>query len=106
MSIKTYDKAKWHFPDGTCPTLGQALAHFKAVINWLDERALLSEYGKQLATFTIGSDFALTSEMLTDEGNEILSVGYDKWLKTLRYGDSVDTALLEATRMKLREKKT
>ena len=106
MSITTYDKAKWHFPDGTCPTLEQALLHLKGVVTWLEAHSLLSPFGKQLARFTIGSDFALTSEMLTNEGNEILSAEYDNWLRSLRYGERLDTELLDEALSKLREKKS
>ncbi len=86
MSTVVYDKVKWHFPDGKdCPDLESATRHFKVIIKWLNAHGFLSEYGKEVIALPIGEDFSITSDMLTPEGNHLLSQYYDEWIKTLDY---------------------
>jgi hypothetical protein len=97
MKIQVFDKVKWHFPDGKhCPSLNDALSHFEVVISWLQTNDLLSDYGKELASRGIDSDFSLTSEMLTDTGNTILKAKYDEWLKSISYGRKGNLSALDS----------
>jgi hypothetical protein len=92
-SIKVYDKVKWHYPEGkNCPSLDAAKRHFVAIMEWSHKNGLLSDYGNELYELGLDSDFALTSDMFTDEGKEILDRGYEKWLRLIAYDRKPDTA--------------
>ena len=83
----TYDKVSWHFPDGKdCPSLEAAKVHFDVLMEWLQSRHLLSEEGQEAMEFGIDSDFSLTSYMLTDRGNRLLTACYAEWASTVTYG--------------------
>ena len=98
MQNKTivYDKVKWHFPEGKgCPDLETAKRHFKILMDWLKKNKLLSEYGEELYKLPIGEDFSITSDMLTELGNKLLSMYYSKWLKSMSYDRQPDLEVLE-----------
>lgn len=93
---KTYDKVAWHFPEGRgCPSLAAAKTHFTVVIKWLESKGLLSAEGTEAAASGIDSDFALTADMLTAKGNRILGLCYDQWVRTVRYGVTPTTEVLD-----------
>ena len=83
----TYDKVSWHFPDGkSCRNLEAAQIHFDALMSWLQSQYLLSEEGREVMEFGVDSDFSLTSYMLTDMGNRLLTACYAEWVSTVTYG--------------------
>ncbi len=87
MSYKVFDKVKWHYPEGDgCENLETAVIHFEAVLAWLNQHNLLSEYGKKLYVLGVDSDISITSEMLTKAGQKLLDKCYDSVLKNLEYG--------------------
>ena len=100
MKRVTYDKLSWHFPDGKgCPDLATARIHFDIVMSWLEKKNLLSPEGHEVMEIGVDSDFALTSEMVTDLGNRVLATCYDDWLRGVEYGtqpsiDSLDICLV------------
>lgn len=92
----TYDKVSWHFPDGkNCPSLEAAKVHFDIVMHWLESRNLLSAEGREAMRIGIDSDFSLTSYMLTNKGNQLLTTCYAEWASTVRYGTQPSVRLLE-----------
>ena len=92
----TYDKVSWHFPEGPgCPSLDAAKVHFDVVMHWLKSKDLLSEEGCETMEIGIDSDFALTSYMLTDKGNQLLGTCYAEWANTVQYGRQPSVKLLE-----------
>ncbi|MCS6925430.1 MAG: hypothetical protein NZ578_05960 [Candidatus Binatia bacterium] len=92
----TYDKVRWHFPEGKgCPSLEAAKIHFRVIMKWLKDNNLLSEEGIEALESGIDSDFALTSHLLTPTGNRVLERCYSAWLSTVRYGEEPSVALLE-----------
>lgn len=94
--IEVYDKVSWHYPEGKdCPSLDAAMRHFKIIMEWLKKKNLLSQYGEEIYDAGIDSDFALTSDMLTDKGNLVLQKCYRKWLKTINYEKVPSVELLE-----------
>ena len=96
MNFEIYDKVKWHFPEGEgCKSLEDALLHFKVIMNWLYKNNLLSEFGSSLYRTKYGEDFSITSEMLNDRGNQLLSKCYDGWQKTIIYGNEPSTESLD-----------
>ena len=90
--FKVIDKVSWHYPEGNnCPNLEIAKSIFIAIMNWLKSNRLLTDEGEEIFDIGIGSEFSLTSAMLTDRGNEILAVHYSKWLQTLKYDEDINT---------------
>lgn len=53
-----------------------------------------NDYGLEIYELGIDEEFSLTSQMLNDEGNKILSQHYVNWLKNLRYGETPSLELL------------
>lgn len=92
----TYDKVSWHFPDGNgCPSLEAAQVHFDVLMSWLQSQYLLSEEGQEAMEFGIDSDFSLTSYMLTDRGNRLLTARYAEWVSAVTYGVRPSMSALE-----------
>lgn len=92
----TYDKVSWHFPEGkNCPSLDAAKVHFDVVMHWLKSKDLLSEEGCEAMEIGIDSDFSITSYMLTDMGNQLLTMCYAEWASTVQYGMRPSVRLLE-----------
>ena len=89
---KTYDKVSWHFPEGKGnKNLKDATVHFQTLMNWLNKNNLLTSLGKEILQTKIGEDFAITSDMLIDDGNKLLNAHYSEWLKTFKYGTKPST---------------
>lgn len=93
--VVVYDKVSWHYPEGKCPSLKLAIAHFVTIMNWLEKNNLLSEEGKALVALGINEGFSLTSAMVTEEGNTILSDHYQYWLNSISYTNDVSMKVLE-----------
>lgn len=95
-TARTYDEVQWHYPDGKgCPGLDAAKIHFRVVTGWLKENGLLSPEGVESVDSGIDSDFALTTHMLTPRGIRILEKCYPQWLRTVHYGETPTTDLLD-----------
>ena len=95
-TAKTYDKVRWHFPEGKgCPSVEAAKVHFVVVMKWLKDNGLLSAEGIEAAETGIDSDFALTSHLLTAKGNRVLDRCYSAWVRTIRYGETPSVKLLD-----------
>lgn len=91
----TYDKVSWHFPEGTgCPSLERAKEHIRTLMDGLSSQDLLSDFGKEVQEIPISSDTAVTSDMLTDEGDRILPTVHKEWVKTVDYSVSPDVSAL------------
>ena len=96
MSSKTYDKVRWHFPEGkNCPSLDAAKVHFNVVMKWLKDKGLLSQEGLEANDLGVDSDFAITSHMLTAQGNQVLERCYSEWVSMVHYGEKPNVALLD-----------
>lgn len=96
MSVRVYDKVSWHYPDGEgCASLEGALLHFRAILAWLGTNELLSPLGEELAKFAMDGDTALTSDMLSELGNRIMSESYDVWLEQVDYSSAPSLALMD-----------
>lgn len=95
-TAKTYDKVRWHFPEGKdCPSVEAAKIHFSIVMKWLKNNGLLSAEGIEAAEVGIPSDFALTSHIRIAKGNRILDRCYSEWVQTIRYGEEPSVELLD-----------
>jgi hypothetical protein len=97
---KTYDKVRWHFPEGKgCPSLDAAKIHFQVVTKWLKGKGLLSAEGIEAVENGIDSDFALTAHMLTPKGNRVLARCYSQWVRSMHYGKKPSTEILDKSLM-------
>ena len=94
--VKVYDQVAWHYPEGRgCPSLDAAKRHLRAAMKWLQINNLLSDYGEEIYNVGVDRDFALTSDMLTIKGNEILSEAYQEWLRQIDYRQEPDMSVLD-----------
>ena len=92
----TYDKVSWHFPEGAgCASVLEATQHLEVLMNWLACKRLLTDEGLEVLDIGIDSDFALISSMLTLDGNRLLQLRYDDWIRCLEYGKQPNVELLE-----------
>ena len=93
---KTYDKVRWHFPEGNgCPSLDAAKIHFQVVMKWLKDKDLLSAEGIEAVENGIDSDYSLTAHMLTPKGNKIIERCYSIWVSSITYEKQPSTRILD-----------
>jgi len=92
-----YDKVRWHYPEGKdCPSVEAAKRHINFAMRFLEDNDLLSEDGKDLFSGgEVDDDFALTSDVVTSEGEALLSKGYRKWLEQISYQGPLSAELFE-----------
>jgi len=93
MEIKVYDKVKWHTDNGIPKET--VIRYLAELMKWLNNKGLLSEYGKEILRVGVDSDFSLTSAMLNEKGNKLMEEYYDLWLKTINPPQNIDFSLLE-----------
>ncbi|MEK4439107.1 hypothetical protein [Paenibacillus sp. FSL K6-2862] len=77
--IVVYDKASWHL-ESDSPT---GLEHLQAIMDWLNQQKLLSEEGLEIFELGVDQEFSLTSEMVTEEGKDLLDSYYTNWTKAI-----------------------
>jgi hypothetical protein len=106
-SFRVYDKVRWHYPEGKdCPSMEAAKRHMEFTMRFLETNGLLSEDGKDLfSDGRIDDDFALTSEIVTADGDALLSKSYREWLERISYGGPLSTELFENTLREIRNRK-
>lgn len=78
-NIVVYDKASWHL-ESDLPT---GLEHLRAIMDWLEQQKLLSDDGLEIFELGVDQEFSLTSEMVTEEGKELLDAYYTNWTKAI-----------------------
>ena len=94
--VTVYDKVSWHYPEGkSCPSIDAAMVHFRVLMEWLHKNYLLSGEGEEVLGLGIDEHFSITSEMLTETGNDIMKGRYSNWLNTIGYDDNVDLTMLD-----------
>lgn len=69
--------------------------HFDVLMDWLQSWHLLSAEGQEAMEIGIDSDFSLTSYMLTNKGNQLLTACYAEWASTVKYGMVPSMSVLE-----------
>ncbi|XOJ01570.1 hypothetical protein ACMX2M_07505 [Paenibacillus polymyxa] len=78
-NIVVYDKASWHL-ESDSPT---GLEHLRVIMDWLEQQELLSDDGLEIFELGVDQEFSLTSEMVTEEGKELLDSYYTNWTKAI-----------------------
>lgn len=89
MKKTVYDKVEWHYPEGQgCPDVKTAMIHIRAVLDWFNEHDLLTPLGKEIFDIGVDSETSITSDMVTDTGNQIMKLCYNEILNKLKYGQA------------------
>jgi hypothetical protein len=97
------DAVAYHWPiqkGKDLKTIEDAKGHLNTAMRWFSDHDLLTPKGKAaFKTGSVADDFAMTGDMLTPKGLEVVSAAYGKWFGSLRYGkgphptDKLDQAL-------------
>ena len=74
--MKIYDKAQWHIDAGESKE--KVLKKFEVIFSFLHEHNLLSEDGIEVWEIGIDESISLHERLLTQEGNMLLDLCYDK----------------------------
>jgi len=79
ISNKTYEKVQWH---NNNPEMKTTITYFlEELMTYLNNNVMLNSYGRELFELNgIDEHSTLTSDMLTDKGNEFVSNNYTKLL--------------------------
>jgi len=101
--MATYDAVKWHVLTRQKVPLNVAVIHFYAIMNWLKQKDLLTDAGKNAK---IDMQFELDSALLKPLGNEILSRVYNIWAQQVDYKHKPKTHILDKTYNLLKNKKS
>ena len=75
--MKSYDKATWHIDGGE--KKAEVVARFRKVFEFLDEKKMLSEDGRETFEFGMDSSVVLNTTMVNAEGQAFLD-GYYDWV--------------------------
>jgi hypothetical protein len=73
--LKIYDKAAWHIDGGEDEK--EVVAKFKAIIEFLDSKGMLSKAGKEIIKSGIDESISIHENMLTNEGNNFMDTCYN-----------------------------
>lgn len=77
--MKSYDKAAWHIDGGE--NILEVVSRFKEVFDFLDEKEMLNEEGKETLEYGMDSSVSLSSTMVNSDGEEFLDCYYDVVIK-------------------------
>lgn len=77
--LKIYDKAQWHIDAGEDAT--SCIKRIKAVFEFLQEKGMLSDEGKEMIEMGIDSSISLNERMVTEQGKRFLERCYDDILQ-------------------------
>lgn len=99
MSLKVYDKAKWHIEKGM--DTKDILEHFDFMFSWLKEFNLLSEEGLEILDIGIDESISLNERMVNIGGAIFLEKNYDKYISRIDYGKNQDRKYLEELYFKI-----
>lgn len=73
--MKIFDKAQWHIDAGE--DTNEVVSKIRKVFEFLDEKGMLSNEGKEMIDFGIDSSISLNERMLTEKGYDFLEKYYD-----------------------------
>lgn len=77
--LKIYDKAQWHIDAGE--DSASCIKRIKAVFEFLQEKGMLSDEGKEMIEIGIDSSISLNERMVTAQGKRFLEKCYDDILQ-------------------------
>lgn len=73
--MKIFDKAQWHIDAGE--DANEVLSKIRKVFEFLDEKGMLTNEGKEMIDFGIDSSISLNERMVTEKGYKFLEKYYD-----------------------------
>ena len=89
----TVDKVGWHTQtSGNTESRAQIEQRFRYLFAFLAKNELLSDQAPEIPPSQLPDEFMLHSSHLTEFGLEIIRAGYDKWLKALDRGTTIEKA--------------
>jgi len=77
--MKSYDKAAWHIDGGEDSK--EVVCRFRQVFEFLLEKNMLTEDGKETLEYGMDSSVSLNSTMVTEKGKLFLDNCYDQVIK-------------------------
>lgn len=77
--LKIYDKAQWHIDAGE--DAASCVKRIKVVFEFLQEKGMLSDEGKEMIEIGIDSSISLNERMVTAQGKRFLERCYDDILQ-------------------------
>lgn len=77
--MKSYDKAAWHIDGGE--DVKDVISRFKQIFEFLDEKKMLTDDGKETYEYCMDSSVSLNSSMVDGSGNAFLEFYYDEIIK-------------------------
>lgn len=88
-----YDKAMWQIDNGISDETVKR--HFDLVFNWLAEKEMLSNEGKEVLNIGIDSSISLNEKMVNQRGNEFLNKYYDNLIRQSNYDVLSEKGILD-----------
>ena len=79
-----YDKFDWQIEKKIQSEL--VIKHFRLILEWLDNKGLLSDRGKELLVSGLDCNVSLSSNMVTDKGDSFLSKYYGEYKEAISDG--------------------
>ncbi|MCI7443358.1 MAG: hypothetical protein MSA89_09805 [Clostridium sp.] len=73
--MKIFDKAQWHIDAGE--DANEVVSKIRKVFEFLDEKGMLTNEGKEMIDFGIDSSISLNERMVTEKGYKFLEKYYD-----------------------------
>lgn len=92
--MKIFDKAAWQIDGGISEEI--VIAHFTAILEWLQSMNMLSADGEEILEIGIDDSVSLNEKMLSEEGNEFLTKYYDEIIAKSKYISTVVKDLLDS----------
>jgi hypothetical protein len=96
IDIKVYDKVSWHIDNSDESEISYIENYFLQLMNFLFESNLLSDYGQEIFSLGVDSSLSITSGMLNATGNKLFDDYYDAYLTTVRFGNTYDFTFLKS----------
>jgi hypothetical protein len=91
MEIKVYDKAAWYTEKYDSK---KVVRFFSKLMDFLKNKGYLNTYGLEIYGLKDDPALSITSEMLTDKGNMVLSSAYDRFLAGIDFESEPDFTIL------------
>jgi hypothetical protein len=95
METKIYDKASWHLETYD---KDKVVGYFSKLLDFLRTHNYLNNYGLEIFEIGADSSVSITSKMLNEKGNKILSCSYDKFLSSFDFNSDPDFSVFDAAK--------
>ena len=93
MDTTIYDKFTWHLDAGI--DKDKLIYYFKKLMDFLKNHQLLNKDGLEIYDLGVDSSLSINSKLLTDKGNTLFTLWFDKYLATIDFNKDIDFSFLE-----------